>query len=85
MVAYQKAYRGKDVVTDVLSFPGEEGYLGDIVVCVDQVRRQAEESNVEFEAELQAMVVHGVLHCAGFDHEKDRGEMMKLQREILKS
>ncbi|MDQ3849647.1 MAG: rRNA maturation RNase YbeY [Actinomycetota bacterium] len=75
------AHRGEEAPTDVLSFPmdGAGGAqagpvpveLGDIVICPEHTR------------DLREVVVHGALHLAGMDHERDDGEMLALQREIL--
>jgi probable rRNA maturation factor len=79
-------FRGHDEVTDVLSFPGEPsidpGHLGDVVVCVPQARRQAATRGEALERELKALLLHGVLHCLGHDHETDRGEMDRLERKL---
>lgn len=75
-------YRGKDSSTDVLSFaekeapkmfPHPEGqqFLGEIVVCPQVVAAQAKDYNVSFDEELFRVMVHGLLHLIGFDHEKD--------------
>lgn len=85
------AYRGKDKTTDVLSFPGEsepvpgvedQAHLGDIVVSVPTARRQAAEREQGVERELRVLLLHGVLHCLGHDHETDDGEMEALEREL---
>ncbi|OGF20790.1 rRNA maturation RNase YbeY [Candidatus Falkowbacteria bacterium RIFOXYB2_FULL_38_15] len=81
-----KKYRDKDKVTDVLSF----GYsasplLGEIVICLPQVKRQAKENNIDWENELIFMLIHGVLHLCGYDHEKsekEAREMEGLQKKI---
>lgn len=91
-----RVHRGKDKVTDVLSFsygeglPGEvrrkgSGELGDIVICLPQVRRQAKEIGRSAKAEFGLMAVHGTLHLLGYDHEslRDEREMFALQQEIL--
>ena len=79
-------FRGRDQVTDVLSFPGgpsiEGGHLGDVAVCVPQAKRQAAESGERLERELRTLLLHGVLHCLGHDHEKDHGEMDRLERKL---
>ena len=78
--------RGKDKTTDVLSFPGgetPEGYhLGDIVISVPQARRQAEAAGHSLDRELQVLLLHGVLHCLGYDHETDAGEMSRLEKRL---
>lgn len=79
-------YRNKDYVTDVLTFPGEESYLGDVFICIDQVALQAPELDNTFEEEMRFMYVHGLLHALGYDHEtnaEDEKEMLDLQNTIL--
>ena len=73
-------YRGKDEPTDVLSFPVDEAApsagpreLGDVVICPEHT------------ADLVEAAVHGVLHLCGYDHETDGGEMLDLQRQVLRS
>ena len=89
------AYRDKDAVTDVLSFPQyddlreldneEEICLGDVVICGRVARCQAEEYGHSYERELLYLFVHSILHLLGYDHmeEEERIEMETLQREIL--
>jgi probable rRNA maturation factor len=87
-------HRGLDEVTDVLSFPvdgldplpaGMERELGDVVISLAQARRQAVDAGVTEQDELTSLVVHGVLHLAGFDHETDTGEMFEHQDRLLAS
>lgn len=83
-----RTYRGKDYATDVLSFPQHErlpdGYhVGDILVCFDIAVAQAAEQGHSVERELLELMVHGLLHLAGFDHETDQGEMLARQRELM--
>ncbi len=92
-----KEYRNIDKETDVLSFPmfekGEieqikeqnEDVLGDIVISIDRVKKQAKEYEHSFERELSYMVVHGFYHLMGYDHikEKDKKEMRKKEENIL--
>jgi len=73
-----RAWRGRDATTDVLSFPIDEAgaaagprELGDVVIAPEHTR------------DLREAVVHGALHLAGMDHETDDGEMLALQRELL--
>jgi probable rRNA maturation factor len=72
-------YRGKDTSTDVLSFPGDltpEGrHLGDVVIAVPVAAAQAAGSGRSLTTELRALILHGLLHCLGYDHETDEGEM----------
>ncbi len=79
---FNRLYRGKDQPTDVLSFPGEEGHLGDILISVPTARRQAESVGHSVERELQVLLLHGILHCLGYDHETDQGEMERLERRL---
>ena len=80
------AFRGKDRTTDVLSFPGEataEGrHLGDVVISVPQAARQAAIRDETLGRELRTLVLHGLLHCLGHDHETDDGEMERLERRL---
>jgi probable rRNA maturation factor len=82
-------YRGLDKTTDVLSFPGdphplgEEGvHLGDILISVPAARRQAATAGHSVERELEILLLHGVLHCLGYDHEADQGQMRRLERRL---
>lgn len=81
-------FRGKDSTTDVLSFPGEvvgRGrplHLGDVVISVPTARRQAVARGHAVERELRLLMLHGVLHCLGHDHETDDGTMERLERRL---
>jgi len=75
-----KRYRGKDYATDVLSFPGVP--LGDIVIARGLARRQARAARHSFTAELRVLSLHGLLHLLGYDHERDHGEMRRLERRL---
>jgi probable rRNA maturation factor len=79
-----RQFRGKDKTTDVLSFPGEDGYLGDILISVPTARRQAAAAGHGVERELKILLMHGILHCLGYDHETDQGEMERLERRLRK-
>lgn len=79
-----RQFRGLDKTTDVLSFPGEEGHLGDILISLPTARRQAESAGHPVERELKVLLLHGVLHCLGYDHETDQGEMERLERRLRK-
>lgn len=77
-------FLNKDRPTDVLSFPlNEKNYLGDILINIRQVERQAKKYKVEFEDELKRMVIHGILHLLGFDHEKDKGKMENFENKLF--
>ena len=79
-------YRGRDEPTDVLSFPGDSGpegdHLGDIVICPAIARGQARGAEHSPEDELKTLLLHGVLHCLGHDHETDDGSMERLERRL---
>jgi probable rRNA maturation factor len=87
-------YRGIDRATDVLSFSSEETdpesgrrYLGDIVISYERATQQAVEANNSVNEEVSMLVVHGVLHLLGYDHDtpEAKDEMWSLQGEILLS
>jgi probable rRNA maturation factor len=90
MAAYNRKYRHKAGPTDVLSFPdgslGQEGgvYLGDIVIAVPVAARQAKEAGHALAVELQILLLHGLLHLAGYDHETDGGAMSRKERALRK-
>jgi probable rRNA maturation factor len=81
-----RGFRGKDAPTDVLSFPGgptpEGRHLGDVLISVPAARRQAVAAGHGVERELRLLLLHGVLHCLGHDHETDGGEMARLERGL---
>ncbi len=83
-----KEYRQKDRPTDVLSFPmDDEVMLGDIVISLDTVKKQASEREINVDREAAFLFIHGLLHLLGYDHEtsvEDEKEMFALQEEILK-
>ena len=82
MTALNRRYRGKRKTTDVLTFPGDGEYLGDIVISVDQARRQAAEERHSLPTESRYLILHGVLHAFGYDHETDDGEMNSLEMRV---
>jgi probable rRNA maturation factor len=82
-------FRGKDSSTDVLSFPHqpdefdpETNNLGDIVISAEQAARQAEENGLTLENEIKQLILHGLLHLCGYDHETDSGEMNARELEL---
>lgn len=80
-----KLYRQKDYATDVLSFePAEEGVVGELVLCLSVLRKQSRTTGLSERGELGYMIVHGVLHLLGYDHEKKsaEAEMFALQDQI---
>jgi probable rRNA maturation factor len=81
-----RKFRGIDKATDVLSFPtsdADEG-LGDIAISVDRAERQARENHLTFDEEVAQLLLHGLLHLSGYDHETDNGEMNRLELRLRK-
>ncbi len=95
MRIFNGLYRGVDRATDVLSFPLSDsavtadkvkGFdrpfpLGDIVICVPKALSQAKEYGIPFREELRRLLVHGLLHLAGYDHELNAYQKMKMERK----
>ena len=81
-----RQFRGIDKVTDVLSFPsdGPDKDLGDIAVSVETAAVQAKENGLEFDEEIAQLILHGLLHLSGYDHETDNGEMNRLELRLRK-
>lgn len=81
-----RTWRGIDRATDVLSFPGDETpegrHLGDIVIGLPTATRQARGAGHSRDRELRELILHGVLHCLGYDHETDVGTMNELERKL---
>jgi probable rRNA maturation factor len=82
-----REWRGKDHPTDVLSFAQAEGsggapagLLGDVVISIDTARRQAAERAASLGSELDRLLIHGVLHLLGYDHERSPAEARRMQR-----
>jgi len=73
-------FRGKDYATDVLSFPGGNGHLGDLAISAARARAQARQFGHTTEDELRILMLHGVLHLLGMDHETDGGRMARAER-----
>jgi probable rRNA maturation factor len=91
--ALNRQYRKKDAATDVLSFPAsasglrrgkldERGDLGDVVIAAGVARRQAREAGHSLATELRVLALHGLLHLLGYDHERDDGRMVRLERRL---
>ena len=84
-------FRGKNATTDVLSFPfaadefsgaaGAEN-LGDIAISLEQAARQALDNNLSLETEISQLILHGILHLCGYDHERDDGKMNILELKL---
>ena len=88
-------FRGKSETTDVLSFPanresfepetdGGNHFLGDIVISAEQAQRQAKSNRLSLEREIKQLILHGLLHLCGYDHERDNGEMNARELELRK-
>ncbi len=92
MRSLNRGYRGKDRPTDVLSFPldggdaaeGVEHLLGDVVISVDTARRQAAEYDAPVQDEVYRLLIHGILHLMGHDHEAtaERRTMRREERRL---
>jgi probable rRNA maturation factor len=94
MKVLNRKFRGQNKTTDVLTFPADDTYadpgsdgipLGDIIISVDQARRQATAEKHSLAVEVRYLILHGVLHALGYDHETDNGEMNALEVEIRAS
>jgi probable rRNA maturation factor len=85
MRALNRRYRGQDRPTDVLAFPAGDpgsGFLGDIVISVPYAEREARRRREPGGREIDRLLVHGLLHLMGYDHETDDGEMDALEARI---
>jgi probable rRNA maturation factor len=81
LLRLNRMFLGKAHPTDVLSFPSGIGAaLGELAISVDRAREQAEEHGHSLAEELKILMLHGVLHLLGFDHEADRGTMARAER-----
>jgi probable rRNA maturation factor len=85
-----RQFRGIDKATDVLSFPADgpdELNLGDIAIATETAATQARENGLSFNDEIAQLILHGLLHLSGYDHETDNGEMnrleLRLRRKLL--
>lgn len=84
---YNHRYRGIDRPTDILSFPSGDPvpgspHMGDLLLSRDRVRLQARRAGIAQSREVDELVVHGVLHLLGYDHESDDGEMNALELRL---
>ena len=89
MRALNRQYRNKDKPTDVLSFPLADelcpNLLGDVVISIDTAQRQAQRRKHALQEEILTLLIHGILHLVGYDHEVSRSEairMHKKEREV---
>jgi probable rRNA maturation factor len=89
MARLNQTFRKKPGPTDVLSFPakrtkpGETAtYVGDIAISAETARRNARRFSRALGVEMRILILHGMIHLAGFDHENDQGEMARLERRL---
>ena len=87
-----RRFRGKNKATDVLSFPAAEpvpgqhcGLAGDLAISVETAARQAAEEGHRLGVELRVLLLHGMLHLAGMDHEADTGQMAAREAELRRA
>ena len=82
--ALNRRFRKKNKATDVLSFPVEAGFglAGDLAISVETAARQAAEQGHRLSVELRVLMLHGLLHLAGYDHEIDDGAMARKERRL---
>ena len=94
MQALNTEHRGKEVTTDVLSFPIEAPFteqsifgmpLGSIVIAASFVKDKAKTFGHTEQDELSLLFIHGILHLLGFDHERDKGEMRLREKELIEA
>jgi len=76
-----KRYRGKNRITDVLAFQNKEIGLGEVVICLREVKKNAKRFSSTFEKELARVLIHGILHLLGYDHEKGEEETQKMKEK----
>jgi probable rRNA maturation factor len=95
MRSLNHTWRSKDSTTDVLSFPLREGkfphiqpdMLGDIVISIPVAARQADEAGHPLNVEIERLLVHGLVHLLGFDHERgllEARQMKRMEQRLLK-
>lgn len=90
MRAMNRRWRGRNETTDVLTFPSAgrelpdsaERSLGDIIVSVDQAKRQARQQGHNLATEIRYLILHGLIHAIGYDHETDQGQMDALEKRV---
>jgi probable rRNA maturation factor len=91
MRTLNRQFRKQNKTTDVLTFPADASDadpnatgrpLGDIVISIDQARRQATDQRHSLATEVRYLILHGILHALGYDHETDEGEMNALEVKV---
>ena len=89
---FNRQFRGQNYATDVLSFPTKaedfesdnQSQLGEVVISVERAAAQAKENGLTFSNEVRQLILHGLLHLSGYDHETDKGEMNRLELKLRK-
>jgi len=76
-----KKYRGKNRVTDVLAFPEREIGLGEIIICIREVKKNARRFSSDFKTELSRVLIHGILHLLGYNHEESEKMAKKMMEK----
>ena len=91
MAQLNETFRKKQGPTDVLSFPAngarpkpDAEYVGDIAISPEIARRNARRFSRSLPVEMRILILHGMIHLAGFDHETDHGEMDRFERRLRK-
>jgi probable rRNA maturation factor len=87
MRALNRQFRGKDAVTDVLSFPanrtpGVTPFLGDVVIASGVAKLQARAAGHSVQTEIRVLALHGLLHLLGYDHDADDGKMARVEARL---
>jgi probable rRNA maturation factor len=81
-------FLGQRRATDVLSFPGGDGargFLGDIAISVEAAKKNAQREGHSLVEEIKLLILHGLLHLLGYDHEKDQGQMTRKELRLRRS
>jgi probable rRNA maturation factor len=89
MRSLNRRFRGMDKPTDVLSFPAKllwsskaQPFAGDVIISIDIARSNAKALRHSLGDEIKILILHGILHLAGFDHERDHGEMARKENQL---
>lgn len=81
-----RSFRGKDQPTDIISFPAPDAVLpkvaGDLAISIDIAAANAKSLGHSVEQEVRVLILHGLLHLAGYDHEKDEGQMARKEKRL---
>jgi probable rRNA maturation factor len=88
-----RQFRGRNCATDVLSFPSaaeafevdRQNELGEVVISVPRAILQARSNGLSFSEEMKQLILHGLLHLSGYDHETDKGRMNRLELRLRKT